>query len=812
MAGRLYSRAMQQPTRGALPGTAVAYVVGDLLVDTARARVTRDGVELPLPKLSFDLLVALIEAAPSVLSLDALMDRVWAGVVVSPETVSQRAKLLRDALGDDTRAPRYFTSVRGRGYRLVAEVAPLASAVAGNAARGTPASSIAMPASSNADVASSEPARRATLWRPPVLIAVAAVLALGAWFLTTRDEVQVAATGPSPAPQALDERSIAVLPFKNLGAKEDGDVLAFGIAEAVLHQLANVQGLVVIARASSFALGAEPGDARNVGRTLNVRYMLEGSVQQAEGLLRVTAQLIDTRTGAHLWSIRFDKPSGDIFAMQDDIAAQVAKALQLSVSADTATRMAGQGTTRFEAYLAYLQGRALLATGRVGDGERALAKFEGAQRLDPRFAAAIVSRAEAELFAAEFGDVDGRAERFETAAHNATDAIERALALDPRFGPAYLLRGYLEAFSDLSAAEASYRRGLELRPNDARGYAGLAAILFEHPDKRDEALQLLDRARRLDPLEPAHDVTKSVFLLYDRGDVRAADSLLLGVLQRQPQFVPALVRRGELAWCCDADASTAIELLERALTIDPDAQWPRRALLRAYLDMGDVHAADAVIAGAGGAKIVLQVPVLSYRGQWRQAGDAAYAALEQGLVTPLDELAVVIAIRRHARLTNHFDRASRALEKLAGITWQPDGAPRVPHRPGLRVASIGLADMLQAGGNTTRARALLDRLVAQMNAELGVRGRMDTWYCHGMSVALALRGEPDRALEWLERGVEIGSLAHDEWLTLGGDPAFDGMRNLPAFQRLLHQVHAVRDREAAELAQLRAAGRVPQRR
>jgi TolB-like protein/DNA-binding winged helix-turn-helix (wHTH) protein/Tfp pilus assembly protein PilF len=802
---------MQQPFRAVPPGT-VAYVVGDLVVDTARAQVTRDGVEVPLPKLSFDLLVALIEAAPSVVSLDALMDRVWAGIVVSPETVSQRAKLLRDALGDDTRAPRYFTSVRGRGYRLVAEVAPRVPAVIANEAPDPPTPAVATPAPTSTEVSPSAPISRAAPWRVPVLVAVAAVLAAGAWLLTSRDEAKVAPTEHAAAPRAIDERSIAVLPFKNLGAKDDGDVLGFGIAEAVLHQLANVQGLVVIARASSFALGAEPGDARNVGRTLNVRYMLEGSVQQAEGLLRVTAQLIDTRTGAHVWSIRFDKPSGDIFAMQDDIAAQVAKALQLSVSADTATRMAGQGTTRFEAYLAYLQGRALLATGRVGDGQRAIPKFEEAQRLDPRFAAAIVSRAEAELFAAEFGDVDGRAQRFESAARHATDAIERALALDPRFGPAYLLRGYLEAFSDLGKAEASYRRGLELRPNDARGYAGLAAILFERPEKRDEALQLLDRARRLDPLEPAHDVTKSVFLLYDRGDVRAADTLLRGALLRQPQFVPALIRRGELAWCCDTDASTAIELLEQAMAIDPEAQWARRSLVRAYLDLGDVRAANAVIAKAGGDRTVLQVSVFSYTGEWRRAGEAAYAALEQGIVTPLDEVAVVVSIRRHARLTGQFDRAIAALEKRSGVSWQQDGSPRVPHRPGLRVTNVGLADMLQAGGQPARARLLLDRLLAQMSTELRAPGRMDTWYCPGMSVAFALWGEPERALDWLRRGVEIGSLAHDEWVVLGGDPAFDGMRHLPAFQQLLQRVHAIRDREAAELAQLRAEGRVPQRR
>jgi DNA-binding winged helix-turn-helix (wHTH) protein len=98
------------------------YSVGDLTVDEGQSRVTRAGVDLPLPKLSFDMLVALARAAPNVLSLDALMDQVWQGLVVSPETVSQRVKLLRDALGDDPKDPRYIVGVRGRGYRLCAPV------------------------------------------------------------------------------------------------------------------------------------------------------------------------------------------------------------------------------------------------------------------------------------------------------------------------------------------------------------------------------------------------------------------------------------------------------------------------------------------------------------------------------------------------------------------------------------------------------------------------------------------------------------------------------------------------------------------
>jgi DNA-binding winged helix-turn-helix (wHTH) protein len=133
---------MQRPTDDAPTPTATVYRVDDLTIDTARAVVTRNGAALPLPKLSFDLLVALAEAAPRIVSLDELLDTVWAGVVVSPETVAQRAKLLRDALGDSSRSPRYVVAVRGRGYRLASPVEPLSNAGAPTAAMSADATGV----------------------------------------------------------------------------------------------------------------------------------------------------------------------------------------------------------------------------------------------------------------------------------------------------------------------------------------------------------------------------------------------------------------------------------------------------------------------------------------------------------------------------------------------------------------------------------------------------------------------------------------------------------------------------------------------
>lgn len=199
------------------------------------------------------MLVALGRAAPNVLSLEALMDQVWPRLVVSPETVSQRVKLLRDALGDDPKNPRYIAGVRGRGYRLC---------------------------------------------------------------------VPIGATAPS--------RSIAVLPFVNLSSSPTDHVMSLGVPEAVLHQLANLSAVMVIARTSSFAYHGNR-DARTIGRELNARYLLEGSVQSASERLRVTARLIDTQSNADIWSMRFDRAREDVFALQDEIATQVARALELSL-------------------------------------------------------------------------------------------------------------------------------------------------------------------------------------------------------------------------------------------------------------------------------------------------------------------------------------------------------------------------------------------------------------------------------------------------------------------------------------------------
>ena len=460
----------QEPGAGTsgtpLAGTQSAcYRIDDLVIDVGRARVTRDDVEVALPKLSFDLLLALVEAAPDLVSIESLMERVWPGVVVSPETVSQRVKLVRDALGDDPKQPRYIAGVRGRGYRLLPQVSRIDPS-SGLTVTAVPAVPAAIPDTS---VAPDE--RRRSRWmRFAAVMAMLLAVGAGIALWRTRNAAPPSAQQADTQPHELPARSVAVLPFENLSPEPNDALLALGIAEAVLHQLANHGDLSVIARTSSFAVGDRSEDAHAVGRRLNARYLLEGSVQSDKSRLRVTAQLIDSETGNHVWSIRFDRTLEDIFAVQDEIATRVASRLTSSVAVSAAKQLT-HGTDKLDAWLPYVQGRALLNTRRLPDLEQAKERFAEAIRVDPSFASAYVSLAEAHLMSAyfplsEFWFVNGpkmpEAERARI-----EELLAKALTLDPKNGEAYLLRGWLER--DREEAEKEYRRGLALSPNNALG-------------------------------------------------------------------------------------------------------------------------------------------------------------------------------------------------------------------------------------------------------------------------------------------------------------------------------------------------------
>jgi TolB-like protein len=606
--------------------------------------------------------------------------------------------------------------------------------------------------------------------------------------------------------------TIAVLPFANLDRTPEGEVLALGIAESVLHQLAGLDEIDVIARASSFALHEGEADAVEIGRRLAARYLLGGTMQRAGSRLRVTAYLMDAGSGEQVWSIRFDRPTGDIFEMQDEIAVQVTQALELSIGPSAMERLTGQGTDDLPAYLAYLQGRTLVAKARVADVQEAIGYFERARALDPDFAAAYVSLAEAELFVAEYEVAGDRRDRFEAAWRHGQELVDKALGLDPESGDAYLHRAHLAAFVDLGAAEKDYLRGLELSPNSAKGYAGLAAVVYETPTRREEALDLLERARKLDPLEPGYDVTKASYLFMQRDDLKGANAVLLDVVRRHPRYQPAYARLCDVQMLSGQFANS-IRYGEQALALDPSLEMTRRNVINSYLDLGDEARAQLLIADDGIGSSPRQLGVLLRQGAWQEAGEVAYDAMAAGTVTSTIETAMLVAaIRMHARVTGDFGRAQAALEEASGVYWDAAGQAVLPQEGSpLRDAAIGLADVLLAGGEQERGRALLATILARMKHETGELGRSRFWYYRSHPIALALNGERDAALAMIDESIGGGLGLRDWQYFFAHEPAYADLRRDARFQATFAKVRARVETQRRELERMRATGLVPDR-
>ena len=789
--------------------------IDDLSVDIGRALVQRGELEVPLPKLSFDLLVALARAAPNLLTLDDLMNQVWPGLVVAPDTVSQRVKLLRAALGDDSKTPRYIAGVRGRGYRLIAIVSDLhapAQPLQSLRSQLSQLSQLSQPIIVPAVDGARHPHWRMVVVGSSVLVALAATVVLLNRPTTERAATVAAATSAAGAAGAaqLPERSIAVLPFVNLGKTDNSDLLALGIPEAVLHQLATLNNLQVIAHTSSFAFRDSKVDVRAIGQRLNARYLLEGSVQTDRGRLRVTAQLVDAGSGGHVWSMQFDKTPDDVFALQDEIALRVARALQVSLDAGATEQLAASNTAIFDAYLEYLQASSLLATWRLADMQAAIQRAAKAVARDPSFAAAYVLLAKATVRSAEFDVTADRPQRMAAALQQGQQLLQKALALNPRDSRAYVERAYLTAFSDTMAAEKDYRRGLELNPNDAEAYEGLAVILADQPAQRAAAVRAIDQARKLNPLEPRLDVIKATMIFYGYGDSAGAAELLIAALNRNPLYEPALARLQELRWETGHHAEAA-NLGEQVLSRDPQADQARRILQLNYLDMNDPAAARSLAGVTANSDASSRIVMSLYARDFQHAAALTYAAAASNTLAGVTEPLSAGAIRIAARTNGQLARAAAFFTQRGDIKWDESGKLIQGDVTSLQINAVGLADMLLQMGETARARQLLEASLAAMDRDEREYQRGEIWYFLMRPIALALLGRNDEAIAVLQKkSIEKGG-SQGVWYTFELEPALAALRKDSRFVAMHAQLQAHLRAEQVVLQRLRAQGLVPRR-
>jgi serine/threonine-protein kinase len=335
---------------------------------------------------------------------------------------------------------------------------------------------------------------------------------------SSMQEVRQALDGSARTAMADDGPSIAVLPFKNLSADPDSEFFSDGLAEEILNALAQIDGLRVAARTSSFSFKGQTADVSEIGAKLHVATVLDGSVRRAGSKVRVTLQLVDAKSGFQLWSERYDRDMADIFDVQDEIARAVAGKLKVTLAGGASQRLAKQLTSNVEAYELYLRGRALITKRgkHVGPGMECLKR---AVELDPSFAVAWAGLADAFTVRGYWGV----APPGETMP-KALTAARRAVALDPQLGEAHcaLAAALLMWERDYEGARQAFVRGLELNPGFTQGrcWYGLFCLQWVYGDVAG-GLAEVQRAAETDPLS-AYASTILAFALSLAGEDRAA--------------------------------------------------------------------------------------------------------------------------------------------------------------------------------------------------------------------------------------------------------------------------------------------------
>ena len=366
-------------------------------------------------------------------------------------------------------------------------------------------------------------------------LAAAYILAEKVWVhRRTTSDAQVAA-GPS---EAISDKSIAVLPFADMSEKKDQEYFADGMAEEVLDLLAKVPGIRVIGRTSSFQFKGKNEDLRTIGSTLGAAYVVEGSVRKSGERLRVTAQLIGTQNGSHLWSETYDEDVGDVLKVQDRIASALVRALQVTVGADD---LQSQPTLKSaEAYDLYLRGRHAFDRFDKAGTEAAASYFQQALELDPSFIRAAEWSALTLEQLPEMGFVPPP-EGYE----RARTAVERALAFNPRSGTLHAVMAEIHAIYDWdwSAAQEEARQALALDPRNGTVLVNVSEV-YLGLGQWDEAARLLTASLAVDPLMAGtHELLSDV---RDRtGRVSEAETEDRKVLDISPTYEAAHFSLGE---------------------------------------------------------------------------------------------------------------------------------------------------------------------------------------------------------------------------------------------------------------------------
>jgi TolB-like protein/Flp pilus assembly protein TadD len=626
------------------------------------------------------------------------------------------------------------------------------------------------------------------------VLVVAVGLLLADKFLLSKSDVSVEQVAVTQSDESLGATttgtpSIAVLPFANMSADESSTYFSDGLADTLLHMLAQIREIRVAARTSSFQFRDQNTDITKIAEALNVGTILEGSVQKSGNKIRVTAQLIEAESGYHLWSGNFDRDLDDVFAIQDEIANEVVAALKISLLGESAEKLSIHETDNIDAYTEYLLGINDINEYSFESLRRGEQRLLNAVRLDPDFALAWARLGHLYLDMEETG-LAGRSEMMQ----KARDAASRALDLNPQSAMAIAVLGTVELdLGNEDIASDLFERAVELGPNEAFAQQQLGR-LYSNDFQGAKAIEALEAALALDPLSTTiHNdlVLQHRFLRqYDK-----ADEYVTKLVKIAPESPLPWYRKSELEFVRGNWAQSIVDTLH-AFEYDPDDPELATMIGDHYLTIDDPASArkwydraveiDATHAVSRAAPLALYL----YEGRSTPDGPAlARQLIEEGIAERQGSRVLALQVIWDDAVRN--DTWNEWLDFLGGYFpeyFETDG--NWSHRSGSTTWTMG-AMHIAAGRNEQGMRILEEMLerVSQRTSEYGP-GFFHMWN-------MAATNQREELLELLDLFLDE-QRSSDNWpIGISRLRAFDFVRDEPEFTNYIQwlESHAIEQRE-----------------
>jgi TolB-like protein/Tfp pilus assembly protein PilF len=571
------------------------------------------------------------------------------------------------------------------------------------------------------------------------VVIVGAALSVALFFIGRYTGRNAASTPELPA------KSIAVLPFDNLSRDPDNAYFAEGVQDEILTRLAKVSDLKVISRTSTHRYKSSPEDLPKIAQQLGVAHILEGSVQKAGDRVRVTVQLLRAASDSHLWAETYDRKLTDIFAVESEIAENIAKSLRARLTGTEQQAVAAKPTENPEAYEAYLRGLALWNKLQTSpeDLETTVLYFSRAVELDPKFALAWAYLCVAHTFA--YAEVDRSSQNLS----QAKEALDTAMRLAPESGDTQFALGVYRyrGLGDYDGALGAFQKARDQAANRVEAIE-FSAYVKRRQGKWNDALRLHNESLELDPRNPIL-LSEAALTYRALRRFNEAHALVDRALEIEPNSTVLLVQKAEI-YAAEGDITAAGRLLER---VPPDGRVPILFVARLRYWMFLRQYEEAIWASQhviDGMERLPKAVVASYRA-WlgvvrALAGDSATAKSD----------------------------LNQARDELASIRAQGDTSLHVARN--LILASGFLGD-----------KAAVDREAARLSEQIKNDAFSGPSLTQVFAVARAHLGEIDAAIAAVKNLLNLPGDASLTPALLRADPLWDPVRNDPRFQKLCEE-------------------------